>query len=180
MTLQTTLDLSDVVSTTLSHVEPSTAISTEIGVVSTLLTSNKTNTVSTIINIGLPGEQGATGASGGEVLSRVSGEALSGHMFVSLGADNKIQKSTCMSAISANSLIGITLSSSLYGEEAQVQPLGPITNSGWNFTPNNPVFLGENGQPVQTLPVGAVVSKVVGFAANNTTILLGSYPAIIL
>lgn len=64
MSLNTTLDITKVITTTLQSIDPSPTLATTFGVVSTQLGSATTSTVATTIGTGLIGNTGATGAEG--------------------------------------------------------------------------------------------------------------------
>ena len=63
MSLSATLDLTKVVTTTISTVETATSVETVLGVISTQLGSQTTSTLSTVFGTGLIGERGAPGKS---------------------------------------------------------------------------------------------------------------------
>ena len=64
MSLNTTLDITKVITTTLQSIDPSPTLATTFGVVSTQLGSATTSTIATTIGTGLIGNTGATGAEG--------------------------------------------------------------------------------------------------------------------
>ena len=64
MSLITTLDITQIVTTTVKTVDPATSISTSVGSISTQLGSTTTSTVATVLQTGLQGDQGIVGPTG--------------------------------------------------------------------------------------------------------------------
>lgn len=72
MSLNTTIDLTKVVNTLISSVEPHTSVLTTYGTLSTTLGTTVSQTVSTVLATGL------IGTAGGETLLKQAAEVLSG------------------------------------------------------------------------------------------------------
>lgn len=172
MSLNTTIDLTKVVNTLISSVEPHTSVLTTYGTLSTTLGTTVSQTVSTVLATGL------IGPAGGETLQKQAAEVLSGGMFVSMLADGTVAKAGPTDKVLASTVLGITQGSATAGASVSVQTVGTVTNPAWTFTPDEPVLLGLNGQPVQTLPVGSVVSRIIGYAVDTTTLVISLQPPI--
>jgi hypothetical protein len=104
----------------------------------------------------------------GQLTSKPAGEdlgqgkivAVSGNTFVL--ADNDV-------IAHVNAIVGITLSATLTGNTAQVLQIGKVTNNTWSWTPDQPLFVGSNGDMTQTPPATGFV-QVVGVAVTATEI----------
>lgn len=109
----------------------------------------------------------------------VAGEAISGHVPYVFGASGLAFAASCDNP-AHQFVAGLTISAAVANDPAQVQNEGVVSHAGWSFVSGAPVFLGLNGTLVQTLPVGAVFSKVVGVALTATTLNINLQPAIFL
>jgi hypothetical protein len=78
-----------------------------------------------------------------------------------LGADD---------AVHIDLLLGITLTAAQAGEPVNVQRLGAIEDSGWNWVPGR-VYLGANGALTQTPPASGF-DLLIGSATSPTRIAL--------
>lgn len=67
MTLNTSIDITNVITTTISSVEPHTSVLTSYGTLSTSLGTSVSQTVGTVLGTGLQGDQGIPGASAYDV-----------------------------------------------------------------------------------------------------------------
>ncbi len=118
---------------------------------------------------GLPGGSGAT--------TYTAAVPLGGHLAVTLGAAGDAIPADAATAWHY-AVAGITTGAVIAGAPATVVTTGSLEHSGWTFSPNLPVFLGLNGALTQTVPGGAVFSKVLGIAITPTRITLDFQPAI--
>lgn len=118
---------------------------------------------------GPPGRPGEPGPAGGASVQRTAGSGLSALRAVyeldglvrALGADD---------AVHIDLLLGITLTAAQAGEPVNVQRLGAIEDSGWNWVPGR-VFLGANGALTQTPPTSGF-DVLIGSATSPTRIEL--------
>ena len=67
-------------------------------------------------------------------------------------------------------VVGISTQAAQVGGEFEIVDSGFVTNSGWNWSPGQPLFLGLDGEVVTT-PTG-VFSLQIGYAKTATTIYL--------
>jgi hypothetical protein len=68
-------------------------------------------------------------------------------------------------------LLGVALQSGNAGTTINVATDDLVTENGWNWTPDLPVFLGNAGQLTQVVPVSGYI-LIVGFAQSATTLLV--------
>jgi hypothetical protein len=69
------------------------------------------------------------------------------------------------------SLVGIALQGGNAGTTIQAQFAGLITNTGWNWTPDETVFLGAAGSLTQTPPTTGYLVAV-GYASSPTSMII--------
>lgn len=123
--------------------------------------------------------QGPPGPPGGTVLHTTGQVAISGHTAVCIAADGTLAAADCTDPTHLGTVIGVTPSASAPGAPTAVQSSLSLVHAGWTFSPG-PVFVGTAGALVQTLPVGAVFSQVVGFAVTATRIVIDIQPPVLL
>lgn len=102
--------------------------------------------------------------------------------FNAVGPDGagQLVPCSCDTLSDALRVQGVSLAGAAAGAGVNVQTAGLVTNTGWAFTPNQPVFVGLNGALTQSLPVSAVFSRVVGLAVGATRLLVNLQPPVIL
>jgi hypothetical protein len=125
------------------------------------------------------GIQGIPGPAGGETLVTVGADPISGHSAVAMDADGLLIYADCTDASQIGAALGVVANAYSAGDPAVVQTGFDLAHSGWAFSPG-PVFVGESGALVQTLPPGAVFAQVVGFALSATRIRIDVQPPIVL
>lgn len=67
--------------------------------------------------------------------------------------------------------VGLVDGGALAGASVNIQYEGPITNVGWNWALNLPVFVGANGALTQTPPTSGYM-QVLGYPLSPTTLLI--------
>lgn len=73
---------------------------------------------------------------------------------------------------------GVTRMATVIGDPINVVRSGLMTENGWNWTPNQPVFISANGVLTQTQPsVGNPIRRI-GWAITATQLNLDPYPII--
>lgn len=77
---------------------------------------------------------------------------------------------------SLNKYAGITTTALSLGEEKYVVKAGLMTEAGWTWTPDAPIFIGTNGTLTQT-PVSGPMRRI-GWAISATQINLDPFPTI--
>lgn len=68
---------------------------------------------------------------------------------------------------------GITRYAVVNGEEVNVVRVGLITENGWSWTPDVPVWIGQDGQLTQTAPQ---TQRRIGYAIASNKLVLDPYP----
>lgn len=139
---------------------------------------------SEVLEVALQGPPGPAGPAG--ISSSVTdyfvtaAVALSGHTAVVLDASGQALPADPLNAAHGNAVVGLTKGAASAGAQTPIAALGAIEHLGWAFTPDQPVFLGASGMPVQTPPLGAAFLKVLGVAQSATHITVSLQPAIYL
>jgi hypothetical protein len=125
-----------------------------------------------VIEIVQKGAQGGKGDAGG-VVEVTFGENISAYRCVYLNDDNEAMILDVEDVENSTAFAGVTKRAQVTGEINDIQFLGYMTNSSWNFTANLPVFLGANGIVTQTIPTTGFTLRL-GFAATSTSVLLNA------
>lgn len=73
---------------------------------------------------------------------------------------------------------GVSRSATVIGDDINVVRQGLITEAGWTWTPNQPIFIGVNGVLTQTPPVTGNPIRRIGWAISATELNLDPYPII--
>lgn len=131
------------------------------------------NTASQVITVGEQGPAGPAGPagpSGASTIAAVASVALGGHRIVLFNASEELIYADNTTSAHAHRVLGMTTGAASQGQSASVIRQGDLTEPTWNWTPDNPVFLGANGQVTQTPPTAPVAafSLVVGFPVSAT------------
>lgn len=128
---------------------------------------------------GAHGLQGIPGPPGGTQLYNTSA-AISQYSVVSTDSNAGIVHANCNSRLSLGTVVGIAIVDYLSGETASPLSSGVVENLLWTFVPGNRVFVGNNGQAVQILPIDAIFQQVVGTALSPTKLLINIMAPILL
>lgn len=118
---------------------------------------------------------GQKGEPGGTQVQYPAATALGGHRVVIFNADGSVGYADARQLDHAPRVLGVTTGASVEGAVSNIQAVGPMTESSWSWTPNLPVYLGQNGLLTQTPPAQpqAAFSLVIGVAVSATTLLIG-------
>ena len=73
---------------------------------------------------------------------------------------------------------GVTRMATVIGDPIDVVRSGLMTEGGWTWTPNLPVFISANGVLTQTQPVAGIPIRRIGWAISATELNLDPYPII--
>lgn len=121
---------------------------------------------------GATGPMGPAGASGAVTATAV--QALSGHRMIKLDSSGGADYVSNTVLADAGKVFGMTSGAVSAGAEATIITAGNITEPSWNWTVNQPVYLGANGTLTQTMPVKASAEfvVVVGIAVAATTLFI--------
>ena len=96
--------------------------------------------------------------------------ALGGHRVVAIVGNQATYADKDTSAHYAT-VRGITTGAVLIGNTATIQVQGPMSEPSWSWTPNEPIYLGSNGQLTQTVPTtGAIIQIAVADTATQIMI----------
>ncbi|MBB1651700.1 capsid cement protein [Delftia sp. UME58] len=125
-----------------------------------------------VVARGIPGPQGRPGEpgpAGGASVQRTAGANLSALVAV-YELNGAVHALSADDAMHIDLLLGITLTAAQAGDPVNVQRLGAIEDSGWNWVPGR-VYLGANGALTQTPPTSGF-DVLIGSAASPTRIAL--------
>lgn len=109
-----------------------------------------------------------------------SAGTLHAHRIVKYDANGKLEVVDPTALAHVNTAIGMSLQAGTTDSYVNVARFGRITDSSFAFTPGARLYIGADGVPVESLPVGAVFMQAVGRARTATEIYLGIEPAILL
>lgn len=124
--------------------------------------------------------RGPKGDTGSSLAAYPAAVALSGHVAVTLDAAGQAILADCRTPVHAATVLGVTTGAAESGAPATVQRTGTLVSPGWGLTPDAPVYLGEAGALVQTVPPSSAFVKPLGRALSATTVLIELQPAIFL
>lgn len=124
------------------------------------------------------GLQGPPGPPGGSTSSSfIAGADLSGHIAVAFNSDGTCIPADC-TVLSGHAVVGVTTGAAVQGALATVATGDTLQHIGWTFSTGDPVLLGANGALTQSLPEGALFTKVIGVALSATRLAIDFQPAI--
>jgi len=104
---------------------------------------------------------------GADTVAITAAENLGGHRIITVEG-YYASKDTASDKFK---VLGMTTGAVSSGSEATVQVSGFITESGWNFTVGNPIFLSTNGHITQTAPTTGFC-QIVAKPKTATTIFI--------
>lgn len=123
------------------------------------------------------GHQGIPGPAGGQ-LNVDAGAALNGHRVVAFGGDGRLIHASADNLAHVFAIAGLIEQAAAEGDPLPVRTHGSIEFSGWAWAPG-PVFLGLDGQPVQSLPPQALVSLPIG-RGDGAHLFINLQPPVVL
>lgn len=115
---------------------------------------------------------------GGNTIVRTADTPISGHRCV-VDTDSGVIYLSLADLSHGERILGITLNAAGVGDPLNIQYSGEVTNSGWNWTPDEPIFPIENGMLSQTPPTTGFVCNI-GFASSATSIFINIQQAVYL
>ena len=92
---------------------------------------------------------------------------------------NKLRHADSTNINHADMIIGITITSALFGEEIVVQKKGDIKNTSWLFDLDESIFFNSFGNITQT-PPSVGFSQKVGIPVSSDTLRMAYTTAIVL
>lgn len=124
---------------------------------------------------GLPGPQGPIGPAGGTTIEKMAAMPLGGHRIVRSTGVNMADYADNRYPEQGDDILGLTLSAASSGSMVAIANGNEVTEPSWNWIPQQPIFLGENGTITQTPPdpdgTAAFIVEV-GFAQSPTTMMV--------
>ncbi len=117
-----------------------------------------------------------TGEAPSSTIELRAGAVLSGHRLVVVEPDGQLRYADHRDASHPGRIVGVTLSAAFKGELVSVQRAGKIKEPSWAWNISDPLWLGRNGNLVQTQPKTGFV-LVVGVALAPNTILMANIQA---
>lgn len=124
------------------------------------------------VNIVTAGSQGPPGPSGIEkAIIKVAGEALGGNRIVVLDATEKAFYANKSDLTNAEKILGVTMGAASLGANVTIQTYGEMEDSSFNFTLNQSIYVGLNGQMTQTPPTTGFLRSI-GFPITATKLFI--------
>lgn len=120
---------------------------------------------------GVRGLQGLPGQAGASYLTYLADGALGGQRVVRATTAGKVGYVDPSDPAQAHAAIGLTMGAAADGEDINVQFSGEMSEPGWTWTANQPVFVGANGVPTQTPPATGF-QAVIGVATSVTAMAI--------
>lgn len=126
---------------------------------------------------GEEGPQGPPGPAGGNVVQLQAVGVLGGHRVVR-SVPGGIGYASANNPLHGDDVVGITLQAGA-DELINVQVAGEVEEPSWDWTPQEPIFLGADGLLTQVPPEEpAAFVLVFGFATSPTSIMIRIEPPI--
>lgn len=121
---------------------------------------------------GLPGASGTNGSNGrdGGTITRIAGEAIGGHRVVRVvsGKSYYVNQNDDDQVTAA---IGVTTGAADADAEQVIVLSGEVTESSWNWTPGQPLYLNGIGELSHSVPQTGAVRQI-AIAESETTIIV--------
>ena len=135
-------------------------------------------TAMTLEVLGGTGPAGPPGPAGGAMLGLPANGAISGHKAVCNNNGSAIYADSS-DTTTAHTFVGISYNAAADGDTVSIVTAGPTTETSWDWTPQQPVYVGIGGNLTQTAPTSGYIRRI-GFAQNATTIFVQPSQPIIL
>lgn len=117
------------------------------------------------------GPAGPPGQPGASYLAYVADGALGGRRVVRATAAGKVGYVDPSDSAQAHAAIGLTMGAAADGAPINVQFLGEMSEPGWDWVVNQPIFAGANGIPTQTPPATGFQAAI-GVATSATSMVI--------
>jgi hypothetical protein len=139
-----------------------------------------TQQVVVALRTGPQGPQGEPGTGVSE--TAVASTALGGHRVVCFNTDGELEYASNDNAAHVHAVVGLTTGAVSSGDTATVVYQGLITEGSWSWTPQAPVFLGQNGLLTQIAPVAgvSVFRCILGVAVSATQLWISPQTPVVL
>ena len=120
---------------------------------------------------GPPGPPGIPGPAGGQVLQRKAGQDMSALVVVYEDLFGAVWPADPDVESDVLALLGVTVSAASAGHPINVQRMGHIDDSSWQWQPKGRIFLDQEGRLTQQVPESGY-DVLIGVALSATRILL--------
>ncbi len=108
---------------------------------------------------------------GSSLITKKAGESLGGHRIVRAYNEDKVLYASNSDLSQLHNILGLTTGAASIGSDVAVLVSGEIIEPSWNFTQDQYVYLGLNGQLTQTPPSSGFL-LVVGTAIAPTVVFV--------
>ncbi|WP_373078713.1 LamG-like jellyroll fold domain-containing protein [Zhongshania sp.] len=129
------------------------------------------------VGVGSAGAAPSAASTNQITIKAIAGETIGGHRPVYIDSQKKARIARATDIESRN-VLGITTRAWNAGDEITIVTMGSVTESGWSWTPNKPVFVGASGNLQQSVSPNDAFAIIVGFATSQTAILVNTEPSI--
>lgn len=143
----------------------------EVGQDNTLLEPMQELVLLTEAQQGPPGPAGIPGPAGGQVLQRTAGMDTSALLVVYEDLFGAVWRADPDVEGDVLALLGVTVSAASAGQPINVQRMGYIDDSGWQWQPKGRIFLDQEGRLTQQVPQTGY-DVLIGVALSPTRIFL--------
>lgn len=110
-------------------------------------------------------------SGGGNVVTKKAGESLGGHRIVRMHNSDEVLYASNSDSSQLYNVLGLTTGAATIGADVVVLLGGEITEPSWNWTKDQYVYLGLNGQLTQTLPTTGFL-LVIGTAIDSDVVFV--------
>lgn len=124
-----------------------------------------------VITQGVQGPPGIPGPAGGQTLQRKPGVRTSALVVVYEDRFGVVWPADVDVEADVLTLLGVTVTAAEAGQPINVQRLGEITDSSWQWIPGKRVFLAQEGQMTQEPPQSGY-DVLIGVALSENRLLL--------
>lgn len=138
------------------------------------------STTMTVVTAGIQGPPGPPGPPGSTITGFLASGAIGAQRLVVADGAGKVVYADCTELAHANAVVGMTEQAASANEPINILRNTWLTEPTWSWTPYQPVYLGLDGIPTQTLPAEAVFSMVVGFPVSATQLFIALREPVIL
>lgn len=157
--------------------EQAPSIPVEIETIFTQVFVEVDETVVVIESVGAQGPPGPPANS--MTIQLVSGMSLSGHRAVTRDPAGAIVYASNDDSVNLNTPVWLSLNAADIGEAVNVLMFGFAEEPSWSWTPDAPLYLGQNGVVTQIPPVApAIFLTQIGYAISPTTVFIDQGPSI--
>lgn len=129
---------------------------------------------------GARGPKGDPGTSGGALITRTAAAAVNALRVLIATSNGEVIHADPTDTSHNGRVVGISTNSALSGETVNIQRFDTLDATGLSFTDGDAIYIGANGQLVNTAPVAATWWQIVGYAVSTTHIDIGLREPILL